>query len=300
MTAAIVPKMSRLEYELHVSGLRRDQLREWFATRRLDLENILDSHERQRAAVARVHKLLPQATIIERNRLNADALLGVDVVFALGGDNHFQYVAHFVQDETLLVGINSDPQSSVGYLLAYHADDLEVPDLDFDKLQDEAHVVRRMRALHAQGQLEALCDFYIGERRRTQISRIQLTTQGVSAEYKCSGGLLAGPLGWSGWYASATQHRENPYDDIPAHIAMKLTLTEVYSVRPPTVRSRFDMSRDQKVRLHYLSDEGLLAGDSLWEMPLSRGDAVTLSLDGRPLRAVLPETLPLHCAAFGS
>src|SRR3989338_7034538 len=111
----IVPKISKVQHDMRRLNFDKEQLIEFYKKEKLNVERIFESHESQTNSLELIKKLLPQATIVNRNELSKDLVLKYKLVISLGGDNHFQYISHFVKD-TFLLGINNDPQRSEGAL----------------------------------------------------------------------------------------------------------------------------------------------------------------------------------------
>ena len=113
----ICPKMSKYEWDLHKYKLNHNQLLEKYKKERVDYKYILLSHERQLRSRQVCQDIFPEAKFIQRESLTKESIKDVDITISLGGDNHFQYVSHFIDDECIF-GINSDPDTSEGVLLS--------------------------------------------------------------------------------------------------------------------------------------------------------------------------------------
>ena len=80
-------------------------------------------HDEQTIALERVMAVLDELGIYYQScwRGDLETLRAWDLVVAVGGDGTLLDVAHLIEDETPLFGVNSDPSSSVGVLCAASA-----------------------------------------------------------------------------------------------------------------------------------------------------------------------------------
>lgn len=201
----VVYKRSRFERDRERYACSDGELIRAYRNWGLTPERIHESDERQREARTKLTHLLPGATFISGEQLTRAAVAQAAVVVALGGDNHFQRVARLL-DNQLIVGVNSDPETSAGALTRFT-------------------VVTFQRALHALlgGRLPvedwlrlsvsvnrkrlpelALGEVFVGERDRCAMSRHVLYFDDVREEQKSSGLLAVTGAGSTGWLASAS------------------------------------------------------------------------------------------------
>ena len=134
----VVPKLSKYELDMHLLNLTSDQLLQKYKEEGVDINRMLSSHERQKSALNKLKELLPGALFVSRDQFTKDIAGNSDLVIAFGGDNHFQYVSHFLEDK-LILGINSDPDSSVGALTYFTVDSFanELKDIKDGKYNTE-------------------------------------------------------------------------------------------------------------------------------------------------------------------
>src|SRR3989304_1440377 len=104
----IVPKTSKYEWDLNRFNYNDEELINFYKRKGRNHEKIVRSHNIQNNCFEKIKNLLKNAKVIKRDDLNKDIADKYDLIIALGGDNHFQYVASFL-DSNLILGINSDP-----------------------------------------------------------------------------------------------------------------------------------------------------------------------------------------------
>ncbi|MBI5202735.1 MAG: hypothetical protein HY925_14175, partial [Elusimicrobia bacterium] len=183
--AVLVPKESKLEWDQRRLGWTRKRLLKYY---RVHADTILASHERQVEVREKLKALLPECRIVAREMADAAGLERSSLVIALGGDNHFVYLSHFLK-KTPILGINADRLRSHGGLLRFDERDFEA-------------MASRLRSgrftLDASPRLEAKVDgkpvvlatseLFLGERQRKHMSRHAMRVGGgPEEEHKSSG-----------------------------------------------------------------------------------------------------------------
>ena len=90
------------------------------------VSNMKRVHQEQEAATSRVRDILRKLKIPHAVRYRADRFPtdGIDLVISVGGDGTLLEASHHVGNVPLL-GVNSSPRTSVGYLTATHAREFE-------------------------------------------------------------------------------------------------------------------------------------------------------------------------------
>lgn len=275
--AVLVPKATKVEHDMRRLGLAREALAAYYRAENADV--IFASHERQLAMRRRVRELLPEARVVEREKLSREALAGADLVIALGGDNHFIRVSHFL-DDTPVLGINADRVRSHGGLLSVDENNLEA-------------VVARARAggiaVERWPRIEAAVDgrpvgratseFLVGELARKDMTRhVVRKNDGTEEEQKCSGLLIATGAGSTGWYGcyGAPFGRQEPVarwvatEPFPHGPAYRLATGELRPGDALTVRSRNDA-------------RAVVSVDCLEEADFPYGSVASFRLSGSPL-----------------
>lgn len=275
----IIPKETKLEYDLRRLGWTPRRLKTWYRERG---DAIFESHERQLEVRSRLLALLPQSRLAAREMADRAGLDASSLVIALGGDNHFIYVSHFLRQAPLL-GVNADRLRSHGGLLR----------IDETSLQAAAACLRSGRwSIEEWPRLEASLDgrpvglatseVFLGERQRKHMSRhILRLGRGAEEEHKGSGLLVATPAGSTGWYGQYGR----PFRE--ASGPARWALTEPF---PPGRRRRLAcgrLRRGEVLRVRSLNDsDGILDLDSLREIPFPFASVAALRVSRDPLKVL--------------
>lgn len=84
------------------------------------------SHDEHQRSLAQVRRILAARDIevVERSKLPSRPIQGYDLIVAVGGDGMVLGLSHAVRDATPVLGINSAPSFSVGYLSGCRSDNL--------------------------------------------------------------------------------------------------------------------------------------------------------------------------------
>ncbi len=274
--AVIVPKATKVEHDMRRLGMSRDQLHAYYRADSADI--IFASHERQLEMRKRVSMLLPEAGHVTREQLTRDRLQGVSLVVALGGDNHFIYVTHFV-DATPIVGINADRVRSHGGLLALTEENVEG---FVTRLRERNVLTQAWTRIEASvdGRIagRATSEFYVGEQGRKDMTRHVLGTE----EQRCSGLLVATGAGSTGWYGAygtafdrtAPLARWVATEPFPHGHSYAQATGELTAGGELVVRSRNDA-------------HAILSVDCLEDAPFPYGSVASFRLSDVPLRVVL-------------
>ncbi|MBK7972130.1 MAG: hypothetical protein IPK07_02125 [Deltaproteobacteria bacterium] len=202
----LAPKLTALEYDTHRYNRTQVEMLSIYRSRNVDAERILASHERQKACLAAVARLFPRAHVVHRNQLSKEATGDADLVIALGGDNHFTYVAHYA--EAPILGLNSDPVGSEGVLLGFSSTGLDglVRALESDAV-DVEEWPRIRTTLDGRVIEPAITECFFGERESAFASYNLLTLDGSETTHRGSGTLVVNGAGSTGWYLSAARYR---------------------------------------------------------------------------------------------
>lgn len=285
----LAPKLTGLEYDTHRYNRTQAEMLELYRARNLDAASILASHERQKSCLDRVARIFPRAAVVHRYQLSKEATRGADLVIALGGDNHFIFVAHYTEGP--LLGLNSDPLGSEGVLLGFSSSDLDglVRALEHDAIEIEEWP--RIRTILDGRPIEpAITECFYGERESAFASYNLLKLDGRETTHRGSGTLVVNGAGSTGWYTSAARYLGGkPFP------RTKRTLKVL--AREPSIHPRHNQITDAVVadgavvRITSNNDtHGVVVCDSLpefrYEFP--PGSVAEVSLDTTVTRVVRP------------
>ena len=288
MRILIVPKKSKLQWDMDRLGFAAGKLLAKYRREGLDAARILASHERQMRALSRICGVVPGTPVVPQEKLSRAVVARADLIVALGGDNHFQYVSQFVQNE-VMAGVNSDPVLSEGSLtrltpqtLVVTLDRIVRSRVRIEKWTRLAVVLngKRLNAL-------ALSEVFLGEAARCQMSRYRISVGGRSELQKCSGLIAATGAGSSGWYDAAGRYlfaRSSRFSKTKR--SLRFLATEPFHGR----LSKASMLNGSVSRLKVRSmndSRGVIVIDTQLEYPFPEGSEAVISL-GMPLKVLIP------------
>jgi NAD kinase len=281
-------KQSRVERDLKKIGGNVEALQRHYTRQAVPVQEAFASHARQQAALAALRKLLPRAHYISAEWASRAALGPQSLVIALGGDNHFQRVAALV-DSQVMLGINSDPERSVGALAAFTIDSYaEAVSRQHISEAAPEHWTRLDVRLNGVPLVHrALCEVFLGERERPYMSRHVLHLGEQSEEQKSSGLLVATGAGATGWYAAARGDvRWTDETFAKTEESFRFIATEPH---PGARASQFlhgQVSTGEALRVVSLNRRnGVLAVDAFRHHPFPSGALAEISV-GKPLRVI--------------
>lgn len=285
MQVAIIPKESRYTYTLKRSNLKASEIRAYLTHTGLSdkrINAIVCSHERQKENFDTIcgRFMRHNLDVISREDLTKECLNQYDLIIAFGGDNHFQYVASFVEKVPIL-GINSDPETSVGHLTRFNVKSSllaeDSPLLTRGEFSVESWT--RMRAAidgHDVTTL-ALSEIYLGEKSRLIMSRFLV--EGVTdVSVRSSGIICSTGAGSSGWYNSAVKGK--PWE--PTVEGFSCAALEPFGDTPTFPKAGCLNS----IHITSLNDtNGIISIDCLREYPFPEGSRAYIGI-GDPLNVV--------------
>ncbi len=287
----VAPKMSKYEWDMCRFELTARQVIAKYKKEGVNPEPILASHERQRESLNLIKALFKKASFLSRNQLSLKRLSNAKMVVVLGGDNHFQYVSHFVR-RSLVVGINSDPVRSDGSLTPFDPESFQRM---FPSLEAGRHQVQfwtRIRVVLNERPLPslALSEVFLGESHRMNMSRHKVSFKKKVEVQKCSGLLIATGSGSSGWYDSAGRYLFPKGKRFPkAEKILKFLVTEPFHGRLSRCSLLHgDIRKNEEIKIVSRNDAGgVLIVDSQEEHPFREGSVASLKI-GLPLKVLVP------------
>ena len=289
----IVPKMSKYELDMYIYKLTPGELLVKYKQEGVDEKRILESHERQKQSLKELKRFFGEKQFVPRDELTREIAAKADMVIALGGDNHFQYVSHFLDNSGLIMGINSDPLRSEGNLIYLTTSDFENV---LKKMQQGDFYMERWTRLEVQLNGEVLelatSELFLGEKERKYMSRHILTIRERTEEQKSSGLLVATGAGSTGWYDSACRYLypDGNWFSGTAGIA-RFLVTEPFhgKLSGYSVLEGVLEAGDELIVRSLNDSAGILSIDSLEEYEFNRGASASIQISDKPLRVVRVE-----------
>ncbi|TGK82809.1 STAS domain-containing protein [Leptospira bourretii] len=213
----VVVVFKRTKYELDLETYGSIQAYKEVARQNPEVfQRTFESHERQLESrnFLKSH-VFPNADFVFRENFDPEDGTKYDLIVAHGGDNHFTYVAHLAGN-THLIGCNSDPQSSVGALLGFTAEELMTAvKNNFHHTQVESWSLLDTEILYPNGTklktVPAICELSIRNNSPDLTSRFWISYQGQKEEQKCSGLLVYTGAGSTGWISSCFPKKFSPF-----------------------------------------------------------------------------------------
>lgn len=295
----VVTKISCFKWDQLSSGMSQEQLLDHYRQHGEDGERILGSHLRQMQVTRDLCKEIPANQVVSIAKLSAERIKGAKLVIALGGDDTLKAVSHWIDDDTILVGLNSDVVLSEGNLIRYSAVDAPRLIANIERGEYSMQPWARIRiAIDGVDQGPALSEIVLGKLDFRKMSRHLLEVHGEKVLQKSSGLLVSTGAGSTGWYTSAGLYlapEGRPYGrtEMVARFElrephMRFTRTEGGGLKanfPKLVDGEFHEGEVLRVTSLNNSD-GIASRDSIDTIPFSRGTVAEISLDSKPIWVV--------------
>ena len=265
-------------------------LKQFYQEQGVSADKIYQSHLAQKEARAEIRRIFPEAICVGRDRV-AEALQNTPaLIVSLGGDNHAQWVSHLICDSTPFIGVNSDPQNSVGALL--QADVQQLTQLRANLIDGRYRFLPYSRikvVLNGEMLPLALSEVFVGDKYRMNISRYYSETPrdvGGALERKDSGLLLATGSGSTGWFRSSVRsHFHFSPEFEPTTAGAAYHATESFSLSNESIGSGV-IKLDQEIRItSRFNRSGVISIDSDQEalVAFPRGAVAVLTIAPEPL-----------------
>ena len=249
-------------------------------------EKLAEKHAR---TVDKVKNLLKgrDFSIIKSNELCEDNFKDADLAVTIGGDGTFIRAASFIKaKDTLIIGINSEPEFSEGALTSINENELdflkEILDGRYKTISRERASIKRNNVLL--GEL-ALNEIYVGAASQFHTSRYIIKFREKSEEQRSSGVLIATGSGSNAWYKSA--------GGIPFGFNEKKLK---FLVREPFFGNRVfkpkllcgEISEGEKIEFEGKRHSGgIIAIDANSVYDFNAGDKIEIELSGCPLSVIV-------------
>jgi NAD kinase len=296
----VIVKKSRLERDVERTGMTQEELLARYESLGDSGARVLAGHLHNQDSIEACRREFSPEQIIHLDDLAAiQNLSRYKVIVALGGDDFFKLVGHYVGGDTCILGIKSDPGSR-GALLPYEAEQL--PDI-LQALEDGRYSIeqwtRPRLIVDGKDYGTATNEIVTGKFDFRLMSRHILEYRGERVMQQSSGLLVSNGAGSTGWYSSAgiyLGHHDRTFDPTAKQLRFELREPSVRVgesggertiVLPPHVEGRIEAG--ETLRITSLNDEdGIISRDSLDSIPFPRGSVAEIVIDAEPLRVIRP------------
>lgn len=298
----VVSKMSRFEREKMATNLSEGQLLAHYQAIGESGTRILAAHLHHQESIALCKRELPPQHVVPLDAVDTTTNLSrFKLVVALGGDDFFKLVGHRIKDKLPILGVNSDPASSLGALLPITIEQLPDALSQIERGEYRLESWPRLNiTLNGIDQGAAINDIILGKRDFRLTSRHQLEYRGEKVTQRCSGILISTGAGSTGWYSSAGRYlgehdRSFPKTARFARFELReppLSFSNTEGIRTPNLPAVVEGTIEEGETLRITSlndDEGIASRDSLDQLPFPRGTVAEISLHPQSLTVLLPE-----------
>jgi len=230
----------------------------------------------------KAHRIKP--VFIEKGKEKPSMVKGVDIVISIGGDGTFIEAAQLIEDDTPILGVNSDPSTSEGAHTAATRHDFRkklglILNGDFS-----VEKWTRFRPILGKRKLPlSLNEIYIGAEHLFSTSRYAVTFHDRREEQKSSGILIATGCGSTAWYSSAGGR---PFSKM-AHEG-RFIVREPYCghlVCGRTVQGIFKPG--ESVIMESKMRDGIVVVDSAKVFKFPKGSVVRIDVSDKPLHVIV-------------
>lgn len=221
--------------------------------------------------------------IVAFNDLKKDDLKEADLIITLGGDGTFIRAANITED-SLIIGINANPEASEGALTSLDINELE-------KLKDifngKFNVVKRyMAQVKLNGKLldeRALNELYVGTASQFHTSRYIIRFNGREEEQRSSGVLISTGTGSGAWFLSAGGKTFDPSDEKLGFVVREPYLGK--RIFKPKMINGY-LGKGEKIEIEAKRDFGGVIAINDTTYDFNNGDIVEVELSNKPLKVI--------------
>ncbi len=247
-------------------------------------ESTAQEHRKTITAVKKIirqHKI--KATFLERSKFDKESLKDYDLIVSVGGDGTFLRASHFAYSRPVL-GINSNTETSEGVLCSATKHNLEekLVRIAAGKFTVKKFTRVRVSFLNTGSNYDALNEIYIGSATPYHTSRYILKLNKIKERQKSSGVIVATGAGSTAWYGSIAKENFNPKAK-----ELRFAVREPYEgklLKPTLVKGKLNMK--QKLYLKLKMSRGVVALDSIIEVPLPGEEEIEVSISPKPAQVV--------------
>ncbi|EMO99912.1 NAD(+)/NADH kinase [Leptospira santarosai str. 200702252] len=249
----ILGKRTKFELDLEEWGSIQ-KIQKIYKIQNDSFARIHESHLRQLSNRETLKRLFPNSAFIFRKDMDRNPPSDYDLVIALGGDNHFTFVAHHAVN-TLVLGCNSDPPTSVGALLSFHVEDIQKAlETNWENSTVEKWPLIEVKIHYPDGRkvstLQGISEISIRNNSPDLTSRFLICHGNKMEEQKCSGLLVYTGAGSTGWVMSCENtdtsfDKQSPFFKVYCRELRKKEHTQ-YTLDHFTVTDHFSLISEMK------------------------------------------------------
>lgn len=286
MNIVIIPKITKYDFDRVRFRFTKEELLDFYRQDGEDIDRIVGGHERHMASLQACGEIFSGATFLERNELTRKLVRNADLVISLGGDDHFKYVSHFLENE-VIAGINSDTFSSEGNL-CYFTDAADVLAAIKGKFTVE-NWTRLQASVNGEKVQKATGDYSLGEYVEQFMSSYAIEYRGDKEEQKSSGVMVMTGAGSSGWGGDEARylHPEGIAFPRTARIARFIVKTPHHGKYSGLTMLEGVIEAGEELIVHSLNKrQGIVAVDSLENYEFNRPRTAVIKISETPLRVL--------------
>ena len=296
----VVTKLSKFEWDKRHSGLSEEALLAQYREQGEGGGRILASHYRQAQVAEDLSREISPQQILPVDQLTPEIVSQYKLVIALGGDDHLKMLSHWIDDDTPIVGVNSDPDSSEGHLMSFTASDL--PHL-LKRIEEGNYLLEpwtRLRvSVDGVDQGPALSEIVLAKQDFRLMSRHQLELKGEKVVQKSSGLIISTGAGSTGWFASAGLYlapEGRPFERTAPFARFELREPHIQFVEeeghkkaifPPLVEGVL-LPGETLTVTSLNNSQGIASRDSIDTIGFDRGTVAQVRIDDKPLWVIAP------------
>ncbi len=208
-----------------------------------------------------------------------------DLVISVGGDGTFMDASHLIKDDTLILGVNSDPMSSEGVHTNVTRKDFEKRILQIINGDFSVEKWTRLEVIiNGSGKKAyALNEVYVGASHIYNTSRYSLYVNGKWEKQKSSGILISTGCGSTAWYQSAGGR---PFSKTEKEA--RFIVREPYCGHLVCGRTISGIIKNgEKLIIKSEMRDGIVAIDSFKEYKLPKEKIVTVKISDKPIHVAV-------------
>lgn len=221
--------------------------------------------------------------IISFDNFKKSDLEKIDLVITFGGDGTFIKAADLI-DNSLIIGINSNPQKSEGALTSIDIN--EIDKLNLINLGNY-DIIKKYRAkIKLNGKLideHPLNDIYVGTVSQFHCSRYKIKFKSYEEEHRSSGVIISTGTGSSAWFCSAGGEKFN-HDDEKLGFIVREPYFGKRIFLPKLLKGYIE--KEDKIIIESMRDYGGIIAISDAVYDFNKGDIVEIQLSDKLLNVI--------------